>query len=79
MNHISAITQQTRFPFFRLGQKGQFLLALLVGAALALISWQVGVLDGSTNFFGGVAGSAAEASGPGALIAVGAALISGPL
>ena len=53
------------------------MLALVVGAALALISWQVGVLDGSTDIFGGVAGSAAEASSPGAFIAVGAAFIIG--
>ncbi len=51
MNHISTITQQTRFPWFRLGQNGQFVLALIVGAALALISWRVGVLDVSTNIF----------------------------
>ena len=53
------------------------MLALLVGAALALISWQLGVLDGSTDIFGGVAGSAADASSPSAFIAVGAAFIIG--
>ncbi len=77
MNHISTTTQQTGFPWFRLGQKGQFVLALLVGAGLALISWQLGVLDGSTDIFGGVAGSAADASSPSAFIAVGAAFIIG--
>ena len=59
------------------GKRGQFVFALAVGAALALISWQAGVLDGSTDIFGGVSGSAAEASSPGALIAVGAAFIIG--
>ena len=77
MAHISTVTPQTRFPLFRLGQKGQFVLALVVGVALALVSWQVGVLDGSTDIFGGVAGSAAEASSPSAFIAVGAAFIIG--
>ena len=34
------------------GNKPQFVFALAVGAALALISWQLGVLDGSTDIFG---------------------------
>ena len=53
------------------------MFALSVGAALALISWQAGVLDGSTDIFGGVSGSTASASNPGALVAVGAAFIIG--
>jgi cytochrome c biogenesis protein CcdA len=60
-----------------MGKRGQFLFALAVGAALAVISWQVGVLDGSTDIFGGVTGSASSASNPGALVAVVAAFIIG--
>jgi len=54
---------------------GQFLAALAVGAALALISWQAGVLD--TNIFGGVSDSAVSAGGPGSLVAIGAAFVIG--
>ena len=53
------------------------MFALALGVALALISWQLGVLDGSTDIFAGVSGSAASASNPSAFIAVGAALIIG--
>ncbi len=53
------------------------MFALAVGAALAVASWQVGVLDGSTNIFGGVSGSAASASSPGTIVSIGAALIIG--
>ena len=53
------------------------MFALATGAALAVISWQAGVLDGSTNIFGGVSGSAASASNPGALFAAGLAFIIG--
>ncbi len=60
-----------------LGKKGQFVFALAIGVVLALISWQAGVLDGSTDIFGGVSGSAASAGGPGAVIAFGAAFIIG--
>jgi cytochrome c-type biogenesis protein len=57
------------------GKTGQFLAALAVGAALALISWQAGVLD--TNVFGGVSESAVSAGGPGSLVAIGAAFVIG--
>ena len=53
------------------------MFALTVGALLAVISWQVGVLDGSTDLFGGVTGSASSASNPGALVAVAAAFVIG--
>ena len=58
-------------------RKGPFVLALGIGAALALISWQLGVLDGSTDIFGGVTGSAASASNPSALVAIGLAFVIG--
>ena len=53
------------------------MFAIAVGTALAIISWQAGVLDGSTDIFGGVSGEATSASNPGALVAVGAAFIIG--
>ena len=53
------------------------MFALAVGVLLALVSWQAGVLDGSTDIFGGVSGSAVDAGGPGAIIAFGAAFIIG--
>jgi len=77
MINVSTITRPTRSLWARGGKWSQFLLALAVGTALALISWQVGVLDGSTDIFGGVTGSAASASNPGALVAAGAAFIIG--
>ena len=58
-------------------KKPQFVLALAAGAALALLSWQLGVLDGSTDIFGGVTGSAASASNPSALVAIGLAFVIG--
>ncbi len=61
----------------QLGKKGQFVFALAVGAVLAFVSWQAGVLDGSTEIFGGVTDSAVSAGGPGAGIAFGAAFIIG--
>ena len=77
MNGISALTQRSTSLWGGLGQRGQFLAALVAGAALALVSWQAGVLDGSTNIFGGLQGSAVEAGGPGALVSLGAAFIIG--
>ena len=74
---MTTITEQHRSMWLRVGKMGQFVFALAVGAALALISWQAGVLDGSTDIFGGVSGSAASASNPGALVAVGLAFIIG--
>ena len=58
-----------------MGQRGQFLAALAAGVALALVSWQAGVLD--TNVFGGLQNSAVEAGGPGSLVAIGAAFVIG--
>lgn len=77
MTGIAPITEQTGSAWARVGKKGQFVFALAVGAALAIVSWQVGVLDGSTDIFGGVSGTAAAASNPGAVVAIGAALIIG--
>jgi len=77
MLHVSTITKQSGSVLAHLGKQGQFVFALAVGVVLALISWQAGVLDGSTDIFGGVTGSAASASNPGALVAVGAAFIIG--
>ncbi len=53
---IGTIRRQTGSAWARGGDRGQFVIALAIGAVLALISWQVGVLDGSTDIFGGVAG-----------------------
>ena len=64
-------------PHGAVGKKPQFVFALGVGAALALLSWQLGVLDGSTEIFGGIAGSAASASNPSALVAIGLAFVIG--
>ena len=77
MIHVSTITKPTRSLWARGGKWSQFLLAVAIGTALALISWQVGVLDGSTDIFGGVSGDSASASNPGAFVAVGAAFIIG--
>jgi len=44
---------------------------------LAIISWQAGVLDGSTDIFAGVSGSTASASSPGAAVAIAAAFVIG--
>ncbi len=75
MIRISTITAQTRSIWLRGGKTGQFLAALAAGAALALVSWQAGVLD--TNIFGGVSESAVSAGGPGSLVAIGAAFVIG--
>ena len=72
---ISTIAEQTRTLWVRGGKTGQFLAALAVGAALALISWWAGVLD--TNTFGGLQDSAVAAGGPGAIVSVGAAFVIG--
>ena len=77
MINVSTVTKQPRSVLAHLGKKGQFVLALAVGVVLAVISWQAGVLDGSTAIFGGVSDSAASAGGPGAVIAFGAAFIIG--
>ncbi len=52
-------------------------MALVIGGALAVVSWQAGILDGSTNVFGGVAGNVTSADNPGIFVAVGAALVIG--
>lgn len=72
---ISTIAEQSRSLWVRSGKAGQFLVALAAGAALALVSWQIGVLD--TNIFGGVSESAVSAGGPGSLVAIGAAFVIG--
>ena len=77
MIRTSTITQQTRSLWGRMGKRGQFGLALAVGAVLALISWRAGLLEGSTDIFGGISGAAVSAGGPGALVAFGAAFIIG--
>ncbi len=77
MTQVSTITKQRGPVWAQLGKKGQFVFALAIGVVLALISWQAGVLDGSTDIFGGVSGSAASAGGPGAVIAFVAAFIIG--
>ena len=74
---MTTITHQSRPLWARVGKAGQFVFALAVGVVLALISWQVGVLDGSTDIFGGVSGSAASASNPGAVVAVALAFVIG--
>ena len=58
-----------------MGKTTQFLAALAVGAMLALISWQAGVLD--SNIFGFASGAAVEAGGPGSVVAIGAAFVIG--
>ncbi|MFQ6030890.1 MAG: hypothetical protein ACE5Q6_25775 [Dehalococcoidia bacterium] len=77
MISVSAISHQTRSLWVRGGKWSQFLFFVAVGASLALISWQAGVLDGSTDIFGGVSDSAVEAGGPGAIVAFGAAFVIG--
>ena len=76
MINVSTITKQSGSVWARLGKKGQFVLALGVGVALALISWQVGLLD-TDGLFAGVSDSAVSAGGPGAGIAFGAAFVIG--
>ena len=75
MISIATFAQQTTSLWARLGQKAQFLVALAAGAVLALVSWQAGVLD--TQVFGGLAGAAVDAGGPGSLVAIGAAFVIG--
>ena len=76
MNHVPTIRHSAVSLLTRGGQKGQFLFALAVGVALALIAWQAGLLD-TDGVFAGVSGSAASASNPGAFVAIGAAFIIG--
>ena len=75
MIRISTITDRSRSLWVRGGKTGQFLVALAAGAALAVVSWQIGVLD--TNIFGGVSESAVSAGGPGSVVAIGAAFVIG--
>ncbi len=75
MANITTIAEQTRSLWHRGGRAGQFLVALAVGAALALISWWAGVLD--TEIFGFASGAAVSAGGPGSLVAIGAAFVIG--
>ena len=75
MASITKIPARTRAFWDRGGKTSQFLAALAIGAALALISWQAGVLD--TEVFGFASGAAVEAGGPGSLVAIGAAFVIG--
>ena len=75
MTSESTFPQQTTSPWARMGQSGQFLVALVAGAVLALVSWQAGVLD--TEIFGFASGAAVDAGGPGSLVAIGAAFVIG--
>ncbi len=75
MTSISAFAQQTTSLWDHMGKTGQFLAALAVGAALAIVSWQAGVLD--TEVFGGLSGAAVDAGSPGSLVAIGAAFVIG--
>ncbi len=59
------------------GKKRQFVFAVAVGAVLAIISWQAGILDGSSNIFGGLQESAVSAGGPGTAVSIGAAFLIG--
>ena len=87
MVRLSTITRPTRSLWLRGGPWSQFLLAVALGAALALISWQAGLLDSSTNIFGGVTSDAVsagggdegsvDAGGPGAFVAFAAAIVIG--
>ncbi|MCH8994006.1 MAG: hypothetical protein IH959_03465, partial [Chloroflexi bacterium] len=75
MTSESTFPQQTTSPWARMGQSGQFLVALAAGVVLALVSWQAGVLD--TEIFGFVSEDAVSAGGPGSLVAIGAAFVIG--
>ncbi|MEE8369621.1 MAG: hypothetical protein V3S00_02495 [Dehalococcoidia bacterium] len=75
MIRLTVITEQASTMWVCGGKTGQFLAALVAGAALALISWQAGVLD--TNIFGGLQDSAIAVGGPGALVSVGVAFVIG--
>lgn len=76
LNYISAVTGRSGAFWARAGKRGQFLFALAVGAILALISWQAGVLDLDNNIFG-FQDSDVSAGGPAAGVAIGAALLIG--
>lgn len=76
MTYITTLGRATGSLWTRGGARGQLLIALATGAALALISWQAGILD-TTGVFGGVAGDAASSNNPGAFVAIGAALVIG--
>ena len=75
MSSVSAFEQETTSLWARMGQRGQFVVALAAGVVLALVSWQAGVLD--TEVFGFASGAAVDAGGPGSLVAIGAAFIIG--
>ncbi len=76
MNRVSTLGVQAGALLARGGQRGQFLFSLAVGAALAIISWQAGLLD-TTGVFAGISDSAASASSPGAAVAIAAAFVIG--
>ena len=59
------------------GKKRQFVFAVALGVVLAIISWQAGILDGSSNIFGGLQESAVSAGGPGTAVSIGAAFLIG--
>ncbi|MCH7580756.1 MAG: hypothetical protein IIB22_10985 [Chloroflexi bacterium] len=75
MTSASTLPLETTSLWTRMGKMGHFLVALAVGVALALISWQAGVLD--SNIFGFASGAAVEAGGPGSVVAIGAAFVIG--
>ena len=77
MTQISEV--RPRFgDFWTRGSKWrQFVFAVALGAVLAIISWQAGILDGSSNIFGGLADSAVSAGGPDTAVAIGAAFLIG--
>lgn len=76
MNSVIRLTGRGANAWTHAGKKSQFVVAVAIGAGLALISWQAGILD-TTGLFGGVAGDAASSSNPGAIVAIGAALVIG--
>jgi cytochrome c biogenesis protein CcdA len=76
-DQISGVTPRLGDFWARGGKKRQFVLAVGLGAVLAVISWQAGILDGSSNIFGGLAESAVSAGGPGTAVAIGAAFLIG--
>ena len=75
MTSASTFPQETTSLWARMGQRGQFVVALAAGVVLALVSWQAGVLD--TEVFGFASGAAVDAGGPGSLVAIGAAFVIG--
>ena len=76
-DQISGVTPRVGDFWVRGSKKRQFVFAVVLGAVLAIISWQAGVLDGSSNIFGGLAESAVSAGGPGTAVAIGAAFLIG--